>query len=190
MTEPSQNIHIYSSCQSSPHTCSRLTTSFLTLSNWDTPVILLRHFISHTFSFCLSRLLPYHMTQSHTLQSAQPLSHTNFFSFPALYSSLPSTHSIRVPHPLSLFPFQPQRHYLSPHQMPLLLFLSFSSHTRSIHPTSHLLLSIVLQPRTFKDPATRVWGEVSPQLPLFLAVSEEFHTGGGGGFSVPLPHPF
>ena len=31
-----------------------LTTSFLTLSNWGTPVILLRHFISNTFSFCLS----------------------------------------------------------------------------------------------------------------------------------------
>ena len=56
-TKPSQNIHIYSSCQFSPHTCSRsqkaLTTSFLTVSNRDTPVILLRHFILNTFSFCL-----------------------------------------------------------------------------------------------------------------------------------------
>ena len=31
-----------------------LTTSFLTLSNRDTPVILLRHLISNTFSFYLS----------------------------------------------------------------------------------------------------------------------------------------
>ena len=53
MTEPSQNSLIYSSCQCLLTPVPALTTSFLTLSNRDTPVIPLRHFISNTFSFCL-----------------------------------------------------------------------------------------------------------------------------------------
>ena len=54
MTEPSQNIHIYSSCQFLRIPILALTISFLTLSNQDTPVIILRHFISNTFSSCSS----------------------------------------------------------------------------------------------------------------------------------------
>ena len=38
-----------------------LTTSFLTLSNRNTQIILLRHFISNTFNFCLSvTFIPHH----------------------------------------------------------------------------------------------------------------------------------
>ena len=61
MTEPSQNIHIYSSCQFSPHTCS---CSHYFISNTIQP-----RYTSHT---------PQTFHLSHALQSAQPLSHTKF----------------------------------------------------------------------------------------------------------------
>ena len=75
MTEPSQNIHIYSSCQFSPHTFSR--------SHYFIPNPIQPRYTSYssdissqTHLVYVSQLLSYHMTLSHTLQLAQPLSHT------------------------------------------------------------------------------------------------------------------
>ena len=95
-------------------------------------------------------------------------------------------------------PFNP-RHYLSPHTTPILRFLRSSSHTKPIHPSpsyqtyiqSHTFCSLLYYNHSHsKTPqAQLVFGEklISPQLPLFHVVSEEFQYKGGDS---PRPVPF
>ena len=81
----------------------------------------------------------------------------------------------------------------------LFLACSFASLTSILHhsglslpyiyPISHLLLSIELQPRTFKDPKTRVWGEVTlPATPLLCCLWGNLYR--RGYTQSPRPVPF
>ena len=86
--KPSQYIHIYSSCQFSPHTCYR--SHYFIPNPYPTEIhqSYSSDISSQTHLASVSQLLSYPKTLSHTLQSAWPLSHTNFLNIHFQHSIL------------------------------------------------------------------------------------------------------